>query len=131
MNDNNLLNSLNSLNALPYDTDTASVAVDNNGNLITSSITGQGTTSTLHTNYGNISTSTGWYTPYYDSEIKISDSVSDIIKKEFQELKNNEILNDIEKFCNDFCFFGREKLCDGEIKCDCPLWNRLKCEKRV
>jgi hypothetical protein len=117
---------------MPYDTDTADV-VDNSGNLIASSISikGQGTTSTLHTNYGNISTSTGWYTPYYDSEIKISDSFSDIIKKEFQGLKNNEILNDIEKFCNDFCFFGREKLCDGEIKCDCPLWNRLKCEKRV
>lgn len=130
MNDNNLLNGIN---VMPYDTDTADV-VDNSGNLIASSISikGQGTTSTLHTNYGNISsTSTGWYTPYYDSEIKISDSVSDIIKKEFQELKNNEILNDIEKFCNDFCFFGREKLCDGEIKCDCPLWNRLKCEKRV
>jgi hypothetical protein len=130
MNDNN--NLLNGINVMPYDTDTADV-VDNSGNLITSSISikGQGTTSTLHTNYGNISTSTGWYTPYYDSDIKISDSFSDIIKKEFQELKNNEILNDIEKFCNDFCFFGREKLCDGEIKCDCPLWNRLKCEKRV
>jgi hypothetical protein len=129
MNDNNLLNGIN---VMPYDTDTADV-VDNSGNLITSSISikGQGTTSTLHTNYGNISTSTGWYTPYYDSDIKISDSFSDIIKKEFQGLKNNEILNDIEKFCNDFCFFGREKLCDGEIKCDCPLWNRLKCEKRV
>mgnify|MGYP003293367116 CR=1 FL=1 len=43
----------------------------------------------------------------------------------------DEILDDVKKFCNDFCFLGCEGLCDGETKSQCPLWNRLKCEGKV
>ena len=80
-------------------------------------------TSTLSTSMNGY-----WGGPYDSNSISISDS---IFNSSNNRIKIDEILNDMEKFCKEKCFFGLENICDGEIKCECPLWNRLKCEKRV
>lgn len=67
---------------------------------------------------------TAYYPHFDDSVATISESISDI-------RKINEILDDVQKFCKEYCFMGLQEVCDSECKCDCPLWNRLKCEKRV
>jgi hypothetical protein len=76
----------------------------------------------------NIRTTTGYVSTLDDATISISDALKDALE---HTRKEKEILDDIEKFCNEKCFFKLEDICDSELKCDCPLWNRLKCEKRV
>ena len=79
------------------------------------------------TSNSNIST-TGYVSTLDDTTISISSALKDALER---TRKEGEILDDIEKFCNEKCFFKLEDICDSELKCDCPLWNRLKCEKRV
>ena len=83
---------------------------------------------TIKTSLG--SSSIGWNNTYYSDAnyVSISDS---LFNDSNNRIKINEILDDVEKFCKEKCFFGLENICDSEIKCECPLWNRLKCEKRV
>ena len=70
-----------------------------------------------------------WDGPYGNANtISISES---LFNNNINRIKIDEILDDVEKFCKEKCFFGLEKICDSDIKCECPLWNRLKCEKRV
>ena len=93
---------------------------------------GQGTTTSTYGNWWNgnassISTSQPWN----DTGISISDSLFDGLKNKLLEIKKDEILDDVKKFCDDFCFLGCEGICDGETKSQCPLWNRLKCEGKV
>ena len=85
----------------------------------------------LSSYYGNLSTVSvsDSYTINPGSSTTVS--ISDVLRQEFQEsMKTQEILGDIEDFCDNFCFFKREEICDSEIKSSCPLWCRLKCEKR-
>ena len=86
---------------------------------------------------GNVATSTASYTYPYDSingyfgnvgSISISD---DYMEKELLQKKVEEILESVQDYCENFCFQGCEGICDGETKSQCPLWNRLKCEKKV
>lgn len=140
---NNLLNGVNiDSNLQPYTINTT--AVDGGITLIDdgtsagilsgqiSTALGQGTTSTTHGNWwsGNVTTITS-SPSWKDTEISISDSIFDGLKNSLLEIKKDEILDDVKKFCNDFCFLGCEGLCDGETKSQCPLWNRLKCEGKV
>lgn len=95
-------------------------------------------TTTISTNsisVGNIANTT--YTYPYDnyngiysgvSSIRISD---DYMEKELLQKKVEEILESVQDYCKNFCFQGCEGICDGETKSQCPLWNRLKCEKKV
>ena len=82
---------------------------------------------------GNISTTTYTY-PYddfngmYNSSVRISDVY---MEKELLQKKVEEILESVQDYCKNFCFQGCEGICDGETKSQCPLWNRLKCEKKV
>lgn len=85
---------------------------------------------------GNIATNTATYTypydnsvnGYYSGSIRISD---DYMEKELLQKKVEEILESVQDYCKNFCFQGCEGICDGETKSQCPLWNRLKCEKKV
>lgn len=86
---------------------------------------------------GNTATSAASYTYPYDSingyysnvgAIRISD---DYMEKELLQKKVEEILESVKDYCKNFCFQGCEGICDGETKSQCPLWNRLKCEKKV
>ncbi len=64
---------------------------------------------------------------YYDNSITAdSSSVLSVYSS-----KAEEILDDIHNFCKNYCFAGTTEVCDSECKCECPLWNRLKCERRV
>ena len=65
---------------------------------------------------------------YYSGSIRISD---DYMEKELIQKKVEEILESVQDYCKNFCFQGCEGICDGETKSQCPLWNRLKCEKKV
>ena len=142
MNDN-LLNGINvDSNLQPYTTKTTAVGDgitlidDGTGVGILpgqiSTALGQGTTSTTLGNWwsGNLSTITS-SPSWNDTGVSISDSLFDGLKKSLLEIKKEEILDDVKKFCNDFCFLGCEGICDGETKSQCPLWNRLKCEGKV
>ncbi len=71
-----------------------------------------------------------WDGPYSSNATSISISES-LFNNSINRIKIDEILDDVKKFCKEKCFFGLEKICDSDIKCECPLWNRLKCEKRV
>jgi len=84
---------------------------------------------------GNTATSTASYTypydninGYYSGSIRISD---DYMEKELLQKKVEEILESVQDYYENFCFQGCEGICDGETKSQCPLWNRLKCEKKV
>ena len=139
MNDDNLLNGINvDSNLQPY-TITTTAVDDGSITLIGDSIStgilsGQISTALGQATYGNwwngnasSITSPSWN----DTGISISDSLFDGLRGSLLEIKKDEILNDVEKFCKEKCFFGLEEICDSDIKCECPLWNRLKCEKRV
>lgn len=138
---NNLLNGINvDSNLQPYTINTTAV-----GDGITLDGTSAGILSgqisttlgqeTAASTYGNwwignansITASPSWN----DTGISISDSLFDGLKHSLLEIKKDEILDDVKKFCNDFCFLGCEGICDGETKSQCPLWNRLKCEGKV
>ena len=67
---------------------------------------------------------------YYDGSIK-ADSSSILSTSSIYSSKTEEILDDIYNFCKNYCFAGTTEVCDSECKCECPLWNRLKCERRV
>ena len=139
---NNLLNGINvDSNLQPY---TVTTAVDGGITLIDdgtstgilssqiSTTLGQGTAASTYGNWwiGNANSITA--TPSWnDTGISISDSLFDGLKNSLLEIKKDEILDDVKKFCNDFCFLGCEGICDGETKSQCPLWNRLKCEGKV
>lgn len=140
---NNLLNGINvDSNLQPYTINTT--AVDDGITLIGDSTStgilsgqistalGQGTTTSTYGNWwsGNVTTITS-SPSWKDTEISISDSIFDGLKNSLLEIKKDEILDDVKKFCNDFCFLGCEGICDGETKSQCPLWNRLKCEGKV
>ena len=141
---NNLLNGINvDSNLQPYTINTTAVGdgitlIDDgtSAGILSGQIStalGQGTTST--TSLGNwwngnattITSSPSWN----DTSISISDSLFDGLKNSLLEIKKDEILDDVKKFCDDFCFLGCEGICDGETKSQCPLWNRLKCEGKV
>ena len=105
-----------------------------NSNSLNSSITTTTSDGSLLTtsSLGTISTS-GWNNPttfydgpliYDDCSIRISDSL-------YNKEKIKEILDDIVNFCDNYCVLKCEGFCDGDSKAQCPLWNRLKCEKRV
>ena len=71
-------------------------------------------------------------TSYYDgSAIKADSSSSISTISSIYSSKAEEILDDIHNFCKNYCFAGTTEVCDSECKCECPLWNRLKCERRV
>ncbi len=85
-------------------------------------------------NLGNTITSVPW--DYYDYGRISTDTCSISISNELKdrshlEKKINEVLDDVLDFCDNFCVLKCEDICDGESKSQCPLWNRLKCEKRV
>lgn len=142
MNDN-LLNGINiDGNLQPYTTTAVDDGItliddgtssENLSSQIFSIPSGQGVTTSTYGNWwttGNansITSSPSWN----DTGINISDGLLDALKNNFLEIKEDEILDDIKKFCNDFCFLGCEGLCDGDTKSQCPLWNRLKCEGKV
>lgn len=67
---------------------------------------------------------------YYDNSIT-ADSSSILSTSSIYSSKAEEILDDIHNFCKNYCFAGTTEVCDPECKCECPLWNRLKCERRV
>ena len=69
--------------------------------------------------YGKISTEA--------CSISISDELKD---RSHLEKKINEVLDDVLDFCDNYCVLKCEDICDGEAKSQCPLWTRLKCEKR-
>lgn len=69
--------------------------------------------------------SSSWNDTY---TLKVSDEITE---KEYFKRKSHEILDDIKDFCDNYCVLKCEDICDGESKAQCPLWNRLKCEKRV
>lgn len=70
-------------------------------------------------------------TSYYDDSIIKVDSSSILSTSSIYSSKTEEILDDIHNFCKNYCFAGTTEVCDPECKCECPLWNRLKCERRV
>ena len=140
---NNLLNGINvDSNLQPYTINTTAVGdgitlIDDgtSAGILSGQIStalGQGTTSTTLGNWwnGNITTITS-SPSWKDTSVSISDSLFDGLRNSLLEIKKDEILDDVKKFCNDFCFLGCEGLCDGETKSQCPLWNRLKCEGKV
>lgn len=109
-----LLDSLNKSNSIATSISTDSISV---GNIATSTC--------------SISTTTYPYDSingYYNGTIRISD---DYMEKELLQKKVEEILESVQDYCKNFCFQGCEGICDGETKSQCPLWNRLKCEKKV
>lgn len=142
MNDN-LLNGINiDSNLRPYTINTTAVGDDitliddgTSTGILSSQISTTLGPGTIASNYGN-----SWYggnansivsSTWEDTGITISDSFFKDIESRLAEIKKSEILDDVKKFCNDFCFLGCEGLCDGETKSQCPLWNRLKCEGKV
>lgn len=138
---NNLLNGINvDSNLQPYTTTAVGDGITIIGDSTSTGILsgqistalGQGTTSTTLGNWwnGNITTITS-SPSWKDTSVSISDSLFDGLRNSLLEIKKDEILDDVKKFCNDFCFLGCEGLCDGETKSQCPLWNRLKCEGKV
>ena len=138
MNDN-LLNGVNiDSNLQPYTIKTTAVdggiTLDGtNAGILSGQIStalGQGTTSLGSWWNGNATTITS-SPSWNDTGISISDSLFDGLKNSLLEIKKDEILDDVKKFCDDFCFLGCEGICDGETKSQCPLWNRLKCEGKV
>ena len=110
-NTNDLQNAIN--NSLNSQLSSSSLI---NANTITGSI-GSG-----YGGYGYGSTITSTF--YDDCSIRISDSL-------YNKEKIKEILDDVMNFCDNYCVLKCEDICDGEAKAQCPLWNRLKCEKRV
>ena len=87
-------------------------------------------------NLGSIGSITSVPWDYYDygkiSTEACSISISNELKdRSHLEKKINEVLDDVLDFCDNYCVLKCEDICDGEAKSQCPLWNRLKCEKRV
>ena len=111
-----LLDSLSKSNSIATSISTDSISV---GNIATSICT-----STTTYPYDNFN---GYYNSNVGS-IRISD---DYMEKELLQKKVEEILESVQDYCKNFCFQGCEGICDGETKSQCPLWNRLKCEKKV
>ena len=136
---NNLLNGINvDSNLQPYTINTTAVGDGITlGGTSAGILSGQistaiGTTASNYGNWWNGSATTITSSPSWnDTGVSISDSLFDGLKNSLLEIKKDEILDDVKKFCNDFCFLGCEGLCDGETKSQCPLWNRLKCEGKV
>ena len=138
---NNLLNGINvDSNLQPYTINTTAVddditLIDDSTGILSGQIStalGQGTTTSTYGNWwlGNVTTITS-SPSWHETSVSISDSLFDGLKNHLLEIKKDEILDDVKKFCNDFCFLGCEGICDGETKSQCPLWNRLKCEGKV
>ena len=104
-----------------------------NSNSLSSSITTTTCDGSILTSLGTTISNSGWNsaTTFYDGpsiyddcSVRISDSL-------YSKEKTKEILDDIMNFCDNYCVLKCEDICDGEAKSQCPLWNRLKCEKRV
>lgn len=105
-----------------------------NSNSLSGSITTTTSDGSILTSLGGTISNGGWNSAattlydgpyiYDDCSIRISDSL-------YSKEKTKEILDDIMNFCDNYCVLKCEDICDGEAKSQCPLWNRLKCEKRV
>lgn len=108
----------------PYDNSNAnSLNAQNSGSILTS-------INNISSNLSNL-TSITYSDKAYDSCDSLISITGDYITKVLAEERNKMILGEIEDFCKNYCFMGIQEICDSDCKCNCPLWNRLKCEKRV
>lgn len=124
---NNLYgNSLSSSSVTTLNSNLNSINSNSLGSPLTTTTDGS-----ISTSLGTISNS-GWNsTTFYDGPLIYDDCSIRISDSFYNKEKIKEILDDIVNFCDNYCVLKCEGFCDGDSKAQCPLWNRLKCEKRV
>lgn len=122
---------------MPNNNLSASLAADPLLDSLSNSIAKISTDSiSIGNNIATSTTATSYTYPYdnfngYYSNVGSISISDDYMEKELLQKKVEEILESVQDYCENFCFQGCEGICDGETKSQCPLWNRLKCEKKV